>query len=280
MSEPQTAVDIEDSFRLPSPTPSEPGPGQQVATREANGGGLLTLDFAALARDPAVDVSKLDALLQMAERIEKRNAEREFIAAFARLSADLPRVKKNGTIELGKDKDGKARGSIPFARWEDMDKIIRPLMVREGFTLSFDSAPRQGEGGGLIVTGTLMHRDGHTRTASIPLPLDGGPGRNNLQAMGSSLSYGKRYTAEMLLNIVREGEDDDGKAGGARYITADQAEELRKYLKATGTEEEPFLRNYFEVSKVENLEVAAGVAARNMLLQKLDKQSKAKRGDG
>jgi hypothetical protein len=43
------------------------------------------------------------------------------------------------------------------------------------------------------------------------LQLDTGPGRNQNQAMGSTLSYGKRYTAEMLLNIVREGEDTDGK---------------------------------------------------------------------
>jgi hypothetical protein len=33
--------------------------------------------------------------------------------------------------------------------------------------------------------------------------------------MGSTLSYGKRYTAEMLLNIVREGDDKDGRSSVA-----------------------------------------------------------------
>jgi hypothetical protein len=171
----------------------------------------------------------------MQERMEERQAEREFAAAFGRLSADLPRVKKNGTIDLGVDKQTKvARGSFPFAKWDDIDAVIRPLMVREGFTLSFDSVPRTAEGGGLIVTGKLMHRDGHVRSASMPLALDTGPGRNNLQAMGSTLSYGKRYCAEMLLNIIREGDDDDGKRGGTRFISPEEVETIRRGIEATG----------------------------------------------
>lgn len=253
---------------------------REVATAAPAEPGTLLAAIVGMAKDQAVDVLKLKEIMAMQERLEARQAERNFIAAFARLSAKLPRVKKNGTITLGKDKQsGQDRGSIPFARWEDIDKVIRPLMVEEGFTLSFDSAMRPGEGGGLVVTGTLMHADGHTRTASMPLALDTGPGRNNLQAMGSTLQYGKRYTAEMLLNIVREGVDDDGKLGGTKFVTTEQAAEIRKYLEGTKTDEEVFLRDFFEVAHVENLSADNYTAARNMLLAKLDRQSKAKRGE-
>jgi len=248
-----------------------------AAPAVAEAPGTLLAAIVGMAKDPAVNIPALQALMAMQERLEERAAKREFIAAFARLSADLPRVKKGGTIPLV-TKDGKDKGSIAFAKWEDMDKVIRPLMVREGFTLSFDSVVRPGDGGGLIVTGTLMHRDGHTRTASMPLPLDTGPGRNNLQAGGSTLSYGKRYCAEMLLNIVREGDDDDGKLGGKRFITAEQVAELRKYLDATKSDDAAFLQ-HFEVARVENIEVAAYAPARNMLLAKLDRQSRTKRED-
>ena len=239
--------------------------------------GSLLAAIVGMAKDPAVNIPALQALMAMQERLEEREAKRAFTAAFARLSADLPRVKKNGTITLV-TKDGKDKGSIPFARWEDMDTVIRPLMVREGFTLSFDSAQRPGEGGGLVVTGTLMHADGHTRTASMPLALDTGPGRNNLQAMGSTLSYGKRYCAEMLLNIVREGVDDDGKLGGMRFVTAEQVEKLRKHLDATKTDEAVFLRDFFEVASIENLSEANYIPALNMLQAKLERQTKARRG--
>jgi hypothetical protein len=217
-----------------------------------------------LAKDPSVDVAKLDALLKMQAQMEERDAKREAVEAFTKLSADLPRVKKNGTIDLGKDKDGRPR-SIAFARWEDMDAIIRPLLTANGFTLSFDSTTR--EGGGLVITGELMHRSGHVRTATIPLPLDSGPGRNNLQAVGSTLSYGKRYCAEMLLNIVREGEDDDGHAAGLRFISGEEVEQLQKLIEETGTDE----RRFCDISGVTHLgEIQQGAftMAKNMLLQK------------
>lgn len=212
-----------------------------------------------LAKDPSVDVAKLGALVEMQERMELRQAKVEFSRALTRLSGKLPRVKKNGTVDLGSGK-----GSFAFAKWEDMDRIIRPLMDEEGFTLSFDSSQRAEQGGGIIVIGELLHRDGHSKTASMSLPLDTGPGRNNLQAMGSSLSYGKRYCAEMLLNIVREGADDDGVKGGAQYIGPGQMAHIRKMLAETGTNEIRFLET-IGVGEVEQIKVGEFTIAVNLL---------------
>lgn len=237
------AVAVKAEAPLPAPIPEAP---------------LLTA-IVNLARDPATDVGKLEALLRMQAEMERRQAEREAIEAFARLSAAMPRVKRNGAIDLGKGKP------IPFAKWEDMDKVIRPLLAQEGFTLSFNSATR--EGGGLVVTGELMHRSGHVRTAAIPLPIDQGPGRNNLQAVGSTLSYGKRYCAEMLLNIVREGDDDDGTKGGTRFATDDEVAELQALIKETGTDETRFC-NTLNVAHLGELPVTSVAVAKNMLLAK------------
>jgi hypothetical protein len=212
-----------------------------------------------LAKDPSVDVAKLDALLKMQAQMEERDAKREAVEAFTKLSADLPRVRKNGTIDLGKGR------AIAFAKWEDMDAVIRPLLVANGFSLSFNSETR--EGGGLVVTGELMHRSGHVRTATIPLPLDSGPGRNNLQAVGSTLSDGKRYCAEMLLNIVREGEDDDGHAAGLRFISGEEVEQLQKLIEETGTDERRFL-DVLQLQHLGEIQQGGFTIARNMLLQK------------
>jgi hypothetical protein len=156
-----------------------------------------------MARDDSLDILKLQTLLEMQQKMETREAEIEFNRALARLAGKMPQVPRNGRVSLGEGK-----GSYPFTKWEDMDKIIRPLMAEEGFVLSFNSSPHER---GISVTGTLSHKDGHNRTASMVLQLDTGPGRNINQAMGSTLSYGKRYTAEMLLNIVRQGDDNDGR---------------------------------------------------------------------
>jgi len=211
--------------------PPPPETGREIATAE--GPRSLLSAIVELARDPNMDVAKLDALMQMQERMERRQAE----IAFTRALAEFPtiRVKKNGRVDLG------AKGSYAFARWEDIDKIIGPLLHEHGFRLTFDSQPRPGDGGGLIITGTLLHRDGHSRSASMPLPLDSGQGRNNLQANGSTLSYGKRYCAEMLLNIVREGEDNDG-AGSTEPIDAESVKRLNDLIVETKSDFNGFLK--------------------------------------
>jgi hypothetical protein len=225
--------------------PTEPPPsiGRDIATSPERN---LVSAIVELARDPTVDVAKLSALVEMQERMERRQAE----IAFTRAFAELPgmRVKKNGRVSLIR-KDGTDGGTYPFARWEDIDTIISPLLVEKGFRLTFDSQPRQGDGGGLVVTGTLLHRDGHSRAASMPLALDTGPGRNNLQAMGSTLSYGRRYCAEMLLNIVREGDDDDGVKGGDELVTDQQVAELSRDMTAASFSE----RSMFDLLGVTNL---------------------------
>ncbi len=216
-----------------------------------------------LARDPTVDVAKLSALVEMQERMERRQAEVDFNQALARLAGKMPRVKKNGRVELGQGK-----GSYPFAKWEDIDRIIRPLMDEEGFTLSFTSQLRTGEGGGLVVTGTLLHREGHSMAASMPLPLDSGPGRNNLQAGGSTLSYGKRYCAEMLLNIVREGDDDDGVRGGMELISDQECAELSRGVTKSGLNLNAFL-SLFGVAAIPDIQKKDLATARNAINLKL-----------
>lgn len=217
------------------------------------------LNFVAEAvTNPATDVAKLDALLRMQREIIMDQAKDDFAAALHAAQREMPRVKKNGTIDMG------AKGSMKFAKWEDVDAVLRPIMDRYGFSLWFDTEERQG--GGSVIIGTLT-RGKWSQTAKIALPLDTGAGRNNLQAAGSTLSYGKRYVAEMIFNIVREGEDDDGTAGGKRHITEQQAGELREMMRQAKRQEGPLLDRLFggQVRACEEIEAAAYIVVKNML---------------
>jgi len=157
--------------------------------------------FSALARDKSIEVSRIRELMEMQERAEKRQAEKEFIAAMNRLQPKLPRIGKDGSIDLGKGKP------LKFARYETIDAAIRPLLTQEGFSISFGTATHDK---GITITATLSHSAGHSRTESMPLPFDTGPGRNSIQAVGSTISYGRRYLVCAMLNLVTVGEDTDG----------------------------------------------------------------------
>lgn len=167
-------------------------------------------------KDPNVAADKLEMLWRMRKELLAEEHREAFDAAFAQMAAELPQVRRDGTVDL--TRDGKRIGIIKFARWEDMDRVIRPIMAKYGFALSFTTVER--DGGKLLIRGELM-REGHSRLAEIPLPPDIGPGRNALQAVGSAISYGKRYCAEMLLNIVRCGEDDDANSAAAQRVNTE-----------------------------------------------------------
>lgn len=205
-----------------------------IATQDEKPQTMLAM-IERFARDPAVDVNKLQALLNMQERLMANQARAEFNEAFARLQQKLPRITKKGEVRYPTEKNNPrsaTKKAFNYARWEDIDELIRPLLNEEGFSLSWDSVPHAS--GGIVVIGKLRHSGGHEQIASIgPLPLDTSGGKNNLQAAGSTFSYAKRYTAQMLLNLTYEGEDDDGVAGGLQPISADQVKQISDLLTET-----------------------------------------------
>lgn len=211
------------------------------------------------AADPKLDAEKLMKLLDMQEHIMAKQAEIDFNSALARL--DLPRIVRKGSVAYS-DKSGVSKEAFKFARWEDIDKVIRPLLSAEGFTLSFNSDAR--DGGGAVITGTLSHVGGHSRKASLPLALDNSGGKNNIQGMGSTISYGKRYTATMLLNIVTVGEDDDG-GGDDEVITNEQAVEIDLLVVEVKADRERFLKwiGAFEVQNIKAKDYEKAVSKLN-----------------
>lgn len=206
-----------------------------------------------VALTPGANIAAIEAMLNAQERLENRQAERAFNEALSRIAAKLPRVKRSGKVEYAVNKNdpkGPKEEAFKFARYEDIDKAIRPLLVEEGFSISFTTEPRVGEGGGLNMIGTLSHVQGHRRTASIAVALDSSGGKNNIQGMGSSSSYGKRYVTCMLLNIITEGEDDDGTS--AEPITVEQAAEIDLKIVEVGADKKKFL-DYLRTDSVLNI---------------------------
>jgi len=212
---------------------------------------------------PDVDATKLREMIAMAREAQAAEAEREYARALHRVTMQMPAIKKDGSV-LFKDKV-----TFKFATLDNIMSLLRPILSGEGMGFRFDSKQRTPEeGGGLMVTGTLWHVGGHKESASIPVPLDSSGGKNPIQAYGSALSYGRRYTVLQLLNITPEGEDDDGTAGGKRYITAEQALELSALAREVGRDEVQFLQRLFgdTVRSFNELEQGTSfIAARNTL---------------
>lgn len=221
----------------------------QVEVHPASDGAALMQMIERVATNPDADISKLERLVEMHERITDRTAKAAFAAALSDMQPELPVIIERGEIRHGENKPVQSR----YALWEDINEAIRPILAKHGFALSFRTGR---EADRIIVTGILSHRGGHSEETTMHLPADQSGSKNAVQAVGSSTSYGKRYTAMALLNITTRGEDDDGKAAGiGDTISDDQHKALDKLMDEVGADVEKFLA-YFKVEYLADLPAA------------------------
>lgn len=205
-----------------------------------------------IALDPTVSIDRMRELLAMQERILARNAKREFTRAMAKIQPLMPTIERNGKIVIAtKDTRDKPKDQwvvqqeSSYAKWEDVWEKIRGPLGEHGFTLTFSS--EMTPAGLIAFTGILTHEGGHEERTTLVLQHESSGSKNAVQAVGSSLSYGRRYTAGMLLNIVSKDieHDDDGQKGGdPPTISAEQFETLGNLMETAKATPEPFLTFY------------------------------------
>ncbi len=152
-----------------------------------------------LATNPDVNVDVLERMLAMQERVLARTAEAEYNAAFSAMQPEIPVI-----IEKHQGDSGK----WSYAALEDIIETVRPILAKHGFSLNHKTEWPDAKT--VRVIGILKHRAGHSERSEFQSVADNTGSKNGIQALGSSESYGKRYTTKDLLCIVTRGADDDG----------------------------------------------------------------------
>lgn len=157
-----------------------------------------------VVKDPSVSPEKMSALLDVQERMIDRQALMDFNKAKMQALGEMPSITKEGAI---KNKNGQVQSR--YARFEDIDKVVRPICQKHGLVYSFNVD--EGDRGAVKVTCELGHVGGHVKEyGPLSVPLDTSGAKNATQGVGSATSYGKRYTLCAALNIVTHFEDNDG----------------------------------------------------------------------
>lgn len=195
--------------------------------------------------NPDIDVTKLEKLLEMQERILARGAETSFNASFSELQSSLPVITEKGEIKV----NGQVRSK--YALFEDINDQIKPILKEHGFAIMFKTSSQKNE---ITVTGILTHRDGHRESTDLTLEADTSGSKNSVQSIGSSVKYAKRYVLCALLNITtRDDKDDDGALGGnIQRVSEDQIANLKALAEEVKADMPKFCA-YFKVDKIENL---------------------------
>lgn len=137
-------------------------------------------------------------------------------AALVALQAQMPRITKGETATVVSQK-GSYKYS--YAGLDTVSDRLLPVMTEVG--LAFTSRPTLHDGTfGLAYS--LMHTSGEREDGFYPLPSGGTP-----QAIGSAITYARRYCLLAVTGAAPEDEDDDAQAAmktrsGAAGLSAEE----------------------------------------------------------
>jgi hypothetical protein len=252
MNEPQTvAVDA-----VPSTSPQAPEAPLSPPAQASGAPDPILAMIERAARDVTVDIEKFERLMAMKERVEAQAASIAFAEAFAELQPELPTIDRTGRIVVYSkalreraEKEGpqvfegqQPQQKTPYATLDDILEALRAPLGKHGFSIRFEHPTTSDNR--LATTAILRHRTGHEERATTPpLQHDSTGSKNNAQAVGSALTYGRRYALMAVLPIVShapQDADDDGRAAGAALIDSDQLAQVQQLLADTKSNEGVF----------------------------------------
>lgn len=197
------------------------------------------------AKEAGIDPKDIQGFLDVQINYEKREAEKEYNSAMARVHAKIPSVAKS------------ALNPQTRSKYSELDQIVRavkPIYTDEGFSVSF----YEGDGakdGNVRVSVDILHRLGHKETRHYDVPLDGVgiKGNANMTAIhgkASSVSYGRRYLMCMMFNIPTGDDNDGNNAAPSDCIDEKQAITINEFIDNLKVDKKKFLA-FFKIETVE-----------------------------
>ena len=192
----------------------EPQPLEVAASQSVNF--IQMLERA--SRDPAVDIDKMERLMQMHERMLAKQAEADFNDAMTSCQRDLGTIAADATNPQTRSK---------YATYAKLDKVLRPIYTRHGISISYGTADSPLPDHVRVVA--HVSRGGYTRLYQIDMPNDGkgakgGDVMTKTHAQGAGMQYGMRYLLKGIFNVAVGDEDTDGNATGG--LSADAKAKL------------------------------------------------------
>lgn len=168
---------------------------------------LTTIAAAASSKD--VDVSKMQALLDMQKDIMATQARADYYSSMSACQSEMQRV-----ITSRENKANRSK----FARLDDIDSVARPVYTKHGFSLSFSS--EETPDGFISMRCSVMHKNGHETTHTKSgwrddVGIKGEANKTRIQGSGSAGSYLRRYLTCDVFNIVTSDmaqQDNDGQS--------------------------------------------------------------------
>ena len=175
---------------------------------------LSSYDILMRAIELNVDLDAFEKLVNLVEKVQNDKAKREFYEALSKFQSQVPPILKSSEVNMGAGRPRYNYASL----YDIISKIQKPLGDNN---LSF-RWEISNNNDIIEVTCILSHSGGYELQTSIQAGKDATPGKSNVQAIASTITYLKRYTLVSLLGIGTADPDDDAQA----TINVDKKQEI------------------------------------------------------
>jgi hypothetical protein len=197
----------------------------------------------AIAVQNGADVDQLSKLMDLKERYEAGEAKKSFFHALTDFQSKMPSIKRTSTVAFDNTK-------YSFASLGAIAEQIRDSLKECGLSYRFS----QNHENDIQVTCIVTHVDGHSESTSMTAPADTSGRKNNIQGIGSTVTYLQRYTLISALGLTTADDDVDAKVAIATGKTLDinQITLIENMLQTQKRDANKFL-NWIGVSRMKDI---------------------------
>lgn len=188
-------------------------------------------------------------------------SHRNIAAALAAAQSEMGRAKKSAKNPHFKNK---------YADLDSVCDAALPALNRHGIAVL---QPLEAHGDAWVQITRFVHGDsGETMETPVPLIV----GKNDMQGLGSAMTYARRYGLMALAGIAPEDDDGNAAAESVRRAPQQPSEPSQSAIDAavsamTGAPDLPSLRDAFTSLPGSIRSVAAVIAAKDARKAELDK---------
>ena len=222
----------------------------QVAVREDTAVRSMAERVIELAAMPGTNPEMFDRLVAWQEREEGRQAEEQFNSAMNLAQLEIQPVARRA-------ENSQTRSF--YAKLEHVDEAIRPIYLRHGFAVSYNTVAPLVPGNIRIECEVSHGRHSKKYYREAPADTLGPKGtavKTVLHGGGSTETFLKRYAVCGAFNVVFANQDDDGVRGGMVLLSSERVAELTQDIKDTNSDEARFLLAIYPRGEVHSLEEA------------------------
>lgn len=173
----------------------------------------------------------------------------ELIAALCSAQAEMGSIGRDGKNPHFKSQ---------YATLDNILDTVRPILAKNGLVLIQGCKNEQTEKiSGLDVTTTLAHKSGQWIATHVYVPVN----KQDAHAVGSALTYGRRYGAAAILAISTDNDDDGNAAVPQQRPQQPQQVKVTAKAEVTQAVDDATLRKqFFAALKALNSDITADTA--------------------